>query len=1201
MKITYPALTLLASSFAVPGLLAQDGEKITYADHIKPVLENKCFSCHNPDKKKGDLDLTSFGAIMAGGGGGAVVEAGNPDSSRLITTTKKLEEPFMPPEGSPLAAKDIDLIAKWISGGLLDTKNSVAKKTNKPKLDLNVAVGAGKPEGPIARPEHVLLEPVVVTPRTTAITAMAASPWTGLVAVAAQKQILLYDTDTQQLVGIFPYTEGYARSLKFSSSGALLVLGGGRGGKFGHAVVWDVKTGKRVAEVGKEMDSVMSADITADHTKVVIGSPSKKVKVYDVNTGEELYVIGKHTEWVMSTEFSPDGVLLATADRNGNVNVWEAANGGEFFGLGQHKASCVDLAWRPDGNILASCSEDGTIILWEMTEGKQVKTWPAHSGGVQSVAFTPDGKIVSCGRDGQVKLWDANGTKLAESPSQGDVVTKVVTLSDSKGVVSANWRGELKVLNLEDKFAEKGALTSNPSSIAQRIIETDNRVNELTAQIPAVEGEVKKAQDAVTAKEAQLADQKKQFAGVTALRDKYDAEIKGFPAKLAALEKQLNEAKAKRQAQIDLQKKYDQTLPQVKEKEAGLAKLDAELAALVAEAAKFTKPEDAPKKAEAEKKAGEKKTYIAAQRAQLAPLKQSVATAPAPLTEFDKAIKDATDLITKTNAERQSRPKELENAKKAVESWPKNIAETEKQLGEVRNGVAPAQKKLENHKALIAVLQKQPTFLRAAQFNLGVLAEKDKLAAMEAEFTGYQDAVKDAEETKVSSAQLIADSKKAIAEATAATPPLEAALAKLQAELPGVEKIIDPSKVTEMKLAAEADAHKATLTAREAELKGLEQEKANRIAAAQKAVGDISKQIDTLNKQLTDVNAKLAGPQKQSDDKKVVFTKAETELKAAQAAHATATQAATAKAAEQKTKDAALATAAQASQAAQKALQPATQARQAASTDLSQKKTALAQKEKDLATATAANKPDEIASAQKQVAELKTAVAAAEKKAADTLAALAALEQAVKVKQNDEAAAKAALETVRTAATTAQKAVTAATAVVQDKENRMRGSRTEFENADRLALPLRNQKANLVAQIDTQAKARAEKQADPANAEKDYAAKSQPVQAAITQTKAALDPVEKQLTDIRAKLAADMKIVEAKRADVGKAMEAVAAQKKRVADSKAAIEKATKAIADSEKTIKESKAAIVKLEPQLPPQRDKVKQLTEKYLAMLPK
>src|SRR6478672_1225329 len=97
-----PHATILSLSLLTAAVSAgaQDAEKITYQDHIRPLLENKCFSCHNPDKKKGDLDLTSFGGVMTGGGGGAIVDAGNFEGSRIWTTCAKKEEPFMPPEGS---------------------------------------------------------------------------------------------------------------------------------------------------------------------------------------------------------------------------------------------------------------------------------------------------------------------------------------------------------------------------------------------------------------------------------------------------------------------------------------------------------------------------------------------------------------------------------------------------------------------------------------------------------------------------------------------------------------------------------------------------------------------------------------------------------------------------------------------------------------------------------------------------------------------------------------------------------------------------------------------------------------------------------------------------------------------------------------------------------------------------------------------
>ena len=36
-------------------------EKVTFADHVLPLVEQHCAKCHNPDKKKGDLDLSSHG------------------------------------------------------------------------------------------------------------------------------------------------------------------------------------------------------------------------------------------------------------------------------------------------------------------------------------------------------------------------------------------------------------------------------------------------------------------------------------------------------------------------------------------------------------------------------------------------------------------------------------------------------------------------------------------------------------------------------------------------------------------------------------------------------------------------------------------------------------------------------------------------------------------------------------------------------------------------------------------------------------------------------------------------------------------------------------------------------------------------------------------------------------------------------------
>ena len=52
--------------------------RITYQDNILPLIQANCAKCHNEDKKKADLDLTSYQGALKGSGSGAVLVSGNP-------------------------------------------------------------------------------------------------------------------------------------------------------------------------------------------------------------------------------------------------------------------------------------------------------------------------------------------------------------------------------------------------------------------------------------------------------------------------------------------------------------------------------------------------------------------------------------------------------------------------------------------------------------------------------------------------------------------------------------------------------------------------------------------------------------------------------------------------------------------------------------------------------------------------------------------------------------------------------------------------------------------------------------------------------------------------------------------------------------------------------------------------------------------
>lgn len=355
----------------------------------------------------------------------------------------------MPPNRDKIPAAQLEIIRQWILGGALKDSGSTAKIVKPPAAGLAVPVTVGT-KGTVIMPEGLPQKPIVVTPRAAAVTAIATAPWSPLVAVAGQQQIVLYHADNGQLLGILPFPEGIPYVLKFSRSGALLLAGGGKSASRGLVAVYDVRTGKRLFEVGDELDAVLGADVNASQSLVALGGPERLIRIFSTADGTRVQEIRKHNDWVYAVEFSPDGVLLATADRAGGLLVWEADTAREFYNLEGHKDAVTDVSWRSDSNVLASASADGSIKLWNMENGRLLKSMTAHPGGVSSIQFARDGRLASAGRDRQVKLWGPGGNLLRTFQAFAEPCMKVAITHDGSRVIAGDWSGEIRLWNAAD-------------------------------------------------------------------------------------------------------------------------------------------------------------------------------------------------------------------------------------------------------------------------------------------------------------------------------------------------------------------------------------------------------------------------------------------------------------------------------------------------------------------------------------------------------------------------------------------------------------------------------------------------------------------------------------------------------------------------------------------------------------------------------
>ncbi len=460
-----PFVLLIAFSSAAP---AED--KTTYDDHIFPIFQQSCLNCHNPDKTKGGLDLSTFSGTIKGSSGGKVVEPGDA-AGTLVTCVLQTGEHKMPPEGEKLAADKIEILMRWIDGGLLENKSSSARKPSKPKFETTLRSDpAAKPDGPPPMPVDLLLEPPVVTSRPSAIHSIAASPWAPVIAITGQHQILLHHTETLELIGILPFPEGDPVSLSFTPDGRYLIVGGGTPGKSGLTVTFDIRNGSRLLTVAKEFDSVLAADIRPGFDIIATGGPSRLLKLWNTESGAQIKSVKKHTDWITALDFSSDGVLLASGDRNGGVWVWESDTCNEFHTLRGHQGAISAAVFRADSNILATASEDGSVRFWEMNGGSEVKKIDAHPGGVTAFAFARDGSSVTAGRDLKARFWKPD-FNLARDLAQNlpNLPTSVAIDTDAKRAFVADSEGVIHVIQTGDGKSA-GEFYANPPTIDSRLI-----------------------------------------------------------------------------------------------------------------------------------------------------------------------------------------------------------------------------------------------------------------------------------------------------------------------------------------------------------------------------------------------------------------------------------------------------------------------------------------------------------------------------------------------------------------------------------------------------------------------------------------------------------------------------------------------------------------------------------------------------------
>ncbi len=145
---------LVALLFAAGTTVLADDDSVDYARDVKPILHERCYSCHGTLKQEAGLRLDTAEFAFKGGDSGPAIVSKDLNASHLIDRISATDDSVrMPPEGKPLTPDQISLMSRWIEAG------APAPDDEKPEEDPRQHWAFQKPVRPAVPNFHSLLNP----------------------------------------------------------------------------------------------------------------------------------------------------------------------------------------------------------------------------------------------------------------------------------------------------------------------------------------------------------------------------------------------------------------------------------------------------------------------------------------------------------------------------------------------------------------------------------------------------------------------------------------------------------------------------------------------------------------------------------------------------------------------------------------------------------------------------------------------------------------------------------------------------------------------------------------------------------------------------------------------------------------------------------------------------------------------------------
>merc|ERR1719253_53037 len=230
--------------------------------------------------------------------------------------------------------------------------------------------------------------------------------------VSYDKNVQYWDTETGQIISTFTNKKTpFCVAVHPDPSQQNIIVTGCSNKK---AVQWDANSCQIVQEYDEHLGAVNTVTFCEEGKRILTTADDKKIFLWEYGIPVVVKHIAEPTmHSVPAMTLSPDKKYLLGQAMDNKIICYEAFGRFKFQGRKTWKGhNNVGYAIQPnfsgDGNWIMSGDTDGKLWFWDWAKQKNYRVLKAHDGVCIGCLWHPTqtSRVVTCGWDGQIKLWD---------------------------------------------------------------------------------------------------------------------------------------------------------------------------------------------------------------------------------------------------------------------------------------------------------------------------------------------------------------------------------------------------------------------------------------------------------------------------------------------------------------------------------------------------------------------------------------------------------------------------------------------------------------------------------------------------------------------------------------------------------------------------------------------------------------------------